>query len=93
IGTGVVQLYAASQWNIPATEGYSTLLIEYEIIASQTFGEGIEEADIVVLPEDREVAQRTFNNLSPERLVTLEDSRQRERRVDNFPFWTCRVLA
>ncbi|MEL7433873.1 MAG: hypothetical protein AAFN11_07990, partial [Chloroflexota bacterium] len=74
IGTGVVQLYAASQWNIPATEGYSTLLIEYEIIASQTFGEGIEEADIVVLPEDREVAQRTFNNLSPERLVTLEES-------------------
>ncbi|MEO1645339.1 MAG: hypothetical protein AAFR67_09145, partial [Chloroflexota bacterium] len=74
IGTGVVQLYAASQWNIPATEGYSTLLIEYEIIASQTFGEGIEEADITILPEDRETAERTFNNLSPERLVTLEES-------------------
>jgi hypothetical protein len=41
IGTGVVQLYAAQQWKIPATEGYSTLLIEYEIIAAQTFGKGV----------------------------------------------------
>lgn len=74
IGTGVIQLYAASQWRIPATEGYSTLLIEYEIIASQTFGEGITEDDLIVLPEDREVALRTFNNLSSERLTTLEES-------------------
>ena len=56
IGTGVLQLYAAQRWNIPATEGYSTLLIEYEIMASQAFGDGIEEDDIVVLPEDREAA-------------------------------------
>src|SRR5690606_9681683 len=41
IGTGIVQLFAAQQWRIPSTEGYSTLLIEYEIIAAQTFGTGI----------------------------------------------------
>jgi|GEM_PF-802907 len=74
IGTGVIQLYAATQWRIPATEGYSTLLIEYEMVASQTFGDGIEEEDIVILPEDREAALRTFNNLTPERLEFLEES-------------------
>lgn len=74
IGTGVIQLFAASQWKIPATEGYSTLLIEYEMVASQTFGTGIEETDIIVLPEDHEAALRTFNNLTPERLETLEES-------------------
>lgn len=36
IGTGILQLFAASQWAIPSTEGYSTLLIEYEIV----FGNG-----------------------------------------------------
>ena len=36
IGTGIVQLFAAQQLDIPATEGYSTLLIVYEIV----FGEG-----------------------------------------------------
>ncbi|MCY4024657.1 MAG: hypothetical protein OXF32_14560 [Anaerolineaceae bacterium] len=36
IGTGIVQLFAASTWRIPATEGYSTLLIQYELI----FGSG-----------------------------------------------------
>lgn len=36
IGTGLMQLAAASVWDIPATEGYSTLLIEYELV----FGEG-----------------------------------------------------
>ncbi|NDJ86081.1 MAG: APC family permease [Chloroflexi bacterium] len=36
IGTGILQLYAASAWDIPSTEGYSTLLIEYELV----FGEG-----------------------------------------------------
>lgn len=36
IGTGIMQLFAAQQWNIPATEGYSTLLIQYELV----FGEG-----------------------------------------------------
>ncbi len=29
--TGIIQLFAAKTWAIPATEGYSTLLIEYEI--------------------------------------------------------------
>ncbi len=32
IGTGLIQLYAAQVWAIPATEGYSTLLIEYELV-------------------------------------------------------------
>ncbi len=36
IGTGLLQLFAAYVWNIPSTEGYSTLLIEYELV----FGEG-----------------------------------------------------
>ncbi len=36
IGTGLLQLFAAYVWKIPATEGYSTLLIEYELV----FGEG-----------------------------------------------------
>ncbi|MCY4008539.1 MAG: hypothetical protein OXF22_02155 [Anaerolineaceae bacterium] len=34
--TGIIQLFAARTWEIPATEGYSTLLIEYEL----AFGEG-----------------------------------------------------
>ncbi|MFK7801104.1 MAG: hypothetical protein AB8G95_05710 [Anaerolineae bacterium] len=51
ISTGVFQLYAASQWDIPATEGYSTLLIEYEIIAAQTLGNGMAEDDIVITDE------------------------------------------
>ena len=36
IGTGIMQLFAASAWRIPATEGYSTLLIQYELV----FGSG-----------------------------------------------------
>ena len=60
IGTGVVQLYAAQQWKIPATEGYSTLLIEYEIIAAQTVGNGIDEADVVVTEADRLAAQNLY---------------------------------
>ncbi len=51
IGTGVLQLAAAKLWNIPSTEGYSTLLIEYEIVAVQSFGRGVEESDIVVTDE------------------------------------------
>ncbi len=73
IGTGVIQLFAASQWRIPATEGYSTLLIEYEMVASQTFGSGIEEDDIIILPVDEAQALRNFNNLTPERLHALEE--------------------
>ncbi len=36
IGTGIMQLFAATTWRIPATEGYSTLLIQYELV----FGTG-----------------------------------------------------
>lgn len=36
IGTGIMQLLAATIWRIPATEGYSTLLIQYELV----FGQG-----------------------------------------------------
>lgn len=57
IGTGVVQLYAAQRWNIPATEGYSTLLIEYEIVAVEVFGDGIDESEIVATDEDRLAAE------------------------------------
>ncbi|MCP5101447.1 MAG: hypothetical protein GY943_38365, partial [Chloroflexi bacterium] len=63
IGTGVIQLYAARQWNIPSTEGYSTLLIEYEIIAAQTLGNGISSDDIDITPKDREDATLQYQNL------------------------------
>lgn len=36
ITTGIIQLFAATTWRIPATEGYSTLLIQYELV----FGKG-----------------------------------------------------
>lgn len=36
ITTGIMQLFAAWRWEIPATEGYSTLLIVYELV----FGSG-----------------------------------------------------
>lgn len=36
ITTGIMQLFAATTWRIPATEGYSTLLIQYELV----FGSG-----------------------------------------------------
>lgn len=60
IGTGIFQLYAAQQWRIPSTEGYSTLLIEYEIVAAQIFGEGIDVDDIVVTEGDREAAEEIY---------------------------------
>ena len=53
IGTGVVQLFAAQKWEIPATEGYSTLLIEYEIVATQVLGDGVSPADVEVTDADR----------------------------------------
>lgn len=68
IGTGVVQLFAAQQWEIPATEGYSTLLIEYEIIAAQTFGNGINEADITVTEQDREAAGALYDLRAAEQI-------------------------
>ncbi len=52
IGTGVIQLLAANSWQIPATEGYSTLLIEYEIDAVQVLGNGLSPDDIEVTGED-----------------------------------------
>ncbi len=60
IGTGVMQLYAAQRWDIPATEGYSTLLIEYEIAATQWLGRGVNEADIVIREEDVAAAETLY---------------------------------
>ncbi len=64
IGTGVIQLFAAQAWNIPATEGYSTLLIEYEIAATQIFGNGVDEADVVVTDADYEKAEAILEEAS-----------------------------
>ncbi len=61
IGTGVLQLAAAKSWNIPSTEGYSTLLIEYEIVAAQVFGRGVEATEIIVLDEDKNAAERLYD--------------------------------
>lgn len=66
IGTGVVQLYAAQQWNIPATEGYSTLLIEYEIVAAQTLGNGVDTSLAVVTEEDILLAEGLYERLAEE---------------------------
>jgi hypothetical protein len=63
IGTGIVQLYAAQRWHIPATEGYSTLLIEYEIVAAQFLGEGVTPNDVVVTDADRAVASNLYQTL------------------------------
>ncbi len=60
IGTGVMQLYTARQWNIPATEGYSTLLIEYEIMAVQWLGRGLEAEQIQVTPADLQAAEELY---------------------------------
>ena len=59
IGTGVVQLFAASAWSIPATEGYSTLLIEYEIVGAQWLSgeEPITADSITATPEDFAMAE------------------------------------
>ena len=61
IGTGVMQLAAAKLWNIPSTEGYSTLLIEYEIFSVQTFGRGVNPEDVVVTDNDREEAELIYD--------------------------------
>jgi len=60
IGTGMIQLFGAYQWNIPATEGYSTLLIEYEIAAVQTLGDGVTESDVVVTNADVAAAEALY---------------------------------
>lgn len=69
IGTGVVQLYAAQQWDIPSTEGYSTLLIEYEIIAAQTFGNGLSPEDVVVTDIDLQEAEQRYETLTTEAVL------------------------
>lgn len=60
IATGVLQLAAAKAWNIPSTEGYSTLLIEYEIVAAQTFGRGVAAAENQVHLGDIQEAERIY---------------------------------
>ncbi|NPA26922.1 MAG: APC family permease, partial [Chloroflexi bacterium] len=60
IGTGMMQLWAAKRWDIPATEGYSTLLIEYEIVAVQWLGRGVNPEAIQVTPVDVETAERLY---------------------------------
>ncbi len=60
IGTGVAQLYAAKVWNIPATEGYSTLLIEYEIVATQAMSPGVDPNAIKVTKADKLAAESLF---------------------------------
>lgn len=78
IGTGVVQLFAAQRWNIPATEGYSTLLIEYEIMAVQVLGRGLDEDQIVVTERDLEEAREVWADLPAQR---ARDTFNREAEV------------
>jgi hypothetical protein len=70
IGTGVVQLFAAQRWDIPATEGYSTLLIEYEIVAAQSLGKGVTPQDVEVTDTDRRAADELYQALPAERAVS-----------------------
>ncbi|RMF02767.1 MAG: hypothetical protein D6768_07450 [Chloroflexi bacterium] len=63
IGTGVVQLYAAQRWDIPATEGYSTLLIEYEIVAAQVLGDGVTPDQAIPTDADRTAAEEIYQSL------------------------------
>ncbi|HSH05453.1 MAG TPA: hypothetical protein VLL52_23255 [Anaerolineae bacterium] len=66
IGTGVFQLFAAQRWLIPATEGYSTLLIEYEIVAAQMLGNGLEPEDITITASDRRRAAELYQSREDE---------------------------
>ncbi|NKQ36261.1 MAG: hypothetical protein HF973_11675 [Chloroflexi bacterium] len=72
IGTGMIQLFGAKQWDIPATEGYSTLLIEYEIIAAQVLGKGVNPRDVVITDEDIVAA---------EELYTLQPAKRAEEEL------------
>ena len=60
IVTGVLQLAAAKSWDIPSTEGYSTLLIEYEIVAAQSFGRGVQQEDARVRLRDLQEAEQVY---------------------------------
>ena len=75
IGTGVLQLGAAKAWNIPSTEGYSTLLIEYEILATQLLGRGVDESAISVGGDELAEAETIY-------LARLEDADE-EARLSN----------
>ena len=83
IGTGIVQLYGASQWKIPATEGYSTLLIEYEIDAVQILGNGVEPEDIVVTQADRIAAELFLEEKALEHAVETGE----ELPPEELPRW------
>jgi len=72
IGTGVMQLAAAKLWNIPSTEGYSTLLIEYEILSAQTFGRGVNPDDIVITDENRTEAEAVYDRRLEEESHALD---------------------
>ncbi len=60
IGTGMAQLYAAKVWDIPATEGYSTLLIEYEIVATQAMSPGVAPEAVEVTKADELAAEQIY---------------------------------
>lgn len=60
IAMGTIQLWVAQQWRIPATEGYSTLLIEYEIVATQTFGRGVDPNEVAPTARDFELAESIY---------------------------------
>lgn len=98
IGTGVVQLYAAQQWDIPATEGYSTLLIEYEIIAAQTFGNTLSPDNINVTEADRDAAERFLAENPPDQAEAISEdaatlSVEEEVKMMAQEMATARVLS
>ncbi len=93
IGTGVVQLYAAQQWRIPATEGYSTLLIEYEIIAAQTLGNGLSPEEIVVTDADMIEAERLYESLPAERAAEELLGDEEDRLGDELEGLTGQALV
>ena len=66
---------AAKAWNIPSTEGYSTLLIEYEILATQLLGRGVDESAISVGGDELAEAETIY-------LARLEDADE-EARLSN----------
>ncbi len=71
IGTGVMQLFAAQRWDIPATEGYSTLLIEYEITAAQALGFGVDPDNVTVTELDVQQAEAMFKEAKERPLAVL----------------------
>ncbi len=84
IGTGMVQLYAAKQWKIPATEGYSTLLIEYEINAVQLMSgdDPLTEGEIEVSTNDRIKARLLLAEHSEEHGAEYSDAEFEQAAFD-----------